>query len=201
MAKLLFRYGAMGCGKTRDLIKVWHNYQEKGKQVIIIKPGSDTKGDNLIISRDNSSLNTNYLISESDNIYHIISNHIIENNLDCILVDEAQFLTRNHIEQLTDIADFLNIPVICYGLRADFQDNLFPGSTALFALADAIEEMNTICACGEEATRNVRFTNGVPSFEGEQIAIDGEDLVTYESMCRKCRKKLVKSLSKNINLK
>lgn len=192
MAKLYFRYGAMGCGKTRDLMKVWYNYKEKGKDAIIIKPGIDTKGDDKVVSRDKSELKTNYIISKDDNIYDIICRHIKKHNLNCILVDEAQFLERHHVEELTDICDDLDIVVMCYGLRADFLDNLFPGSAALFAYADVIEEMKTICECMDGATRNVRFVNGKPVFEGEQVAIDGEDEVTYESMCRKCRKKLLK---------
>ena len=196
MAKLYFRYGAMGCGKTRDIIKVWYNYKEKGKDAIIIKPGIDTKGNNKIVSRDKSELNTNYLINKDDNIYDIITKHIIKYNLDCILVDEAQFLEKHHVEELTDICDVLDITVMCYGLRADFQDNLFPGSAALFAYADVIEEMKTICECMDGATRNVRFVNGKPVFSGKQIAIDGKDEVTYVSMCRKCRKKLLKDYNK-----
>lgn len=197
MAKLYFRYGAMGCGKTRDIMKVWYNYNEKGKNAIIIKPGIDTKGDNKIVSRDSSERIVDYIIRSNDNIYDIINKHRKEYNLDCILVDEAQFLTRKNVEELTDITDELNVPVICYGLRADFQDNLFPGSEALFIYADVIEEMKTICQCLDGATRNVRFINGEVIFEGEQVAIDGEDKVTYESMCRSCRKKLVKTKNKN----
>lgn len=197
MAKLYFRYGAMGCGKTRDIIKVWYNYREKGKEAIIIKPGIDTKGNDKIVSRDNSELNTNYIIKPDDNIYEIISKHKTKYNLDCVLVDEAQFLSRKHVIELTDIVDELNIPVICYGLRADFQDNLFPGSEALFIYADSLEEMKTICECSEGATRNVRFLDGVPVFEGEQVAIDGEGKTTYVSMCRKCRKKLVKKINRD----
>ena len=197
MAKLYFRYGAMGCGKTRDIIKVWYNYKEKDKEAIIIKPAIDTKGDDKIVSRDNTELKTNYIIKSEDNIYDIISKHISKYNLDCILVDEAQFLERHHVEELTDICDDLDITVMCYGLRADFMDNLFPGSNALFAYADVIEEMKTICNCMDGATRNVRFVNGLPVFIGEQVAIDGKDKVTYESMCRSCRKKLVKKMNKD----
>ena len=197
MAKLYFRYGAMGCGKTRDIIKVWYNYKEKGKNAIIIKPGIDTKGNDKIVSRDSSELDTNYIIKKDDNIYDIICKHITKYNLDCILVDEAQFLERHHVEELTDICDDLDITVMCYGLRADFLDNLFPGSAALFAYADVIEEMKTICECMDGATRNVRFINGQPVFEGEQVAIDGEDKVTYVSMCRSCRKKLVRKMNKD----
>lgn len=198
MAKLYFNFGAMGCGKTRDLMKVWYNYQEKGKSAIIIKPGEDTKGNNKVVSRDHGQLLTDYIIKENDNIYLTIVKHCIDYNLDCILVDEAQFLKRHHIEELTHIVDELDIPVICFGLRADFQDNLFPGSEALFIYADVINEMKTICECGEGATRNVRFVNGQPVFEGSQIAIDGEADVTYVSMCRKCRKKLVKEIKMRV---
>ena len=196
MAKLYFRYGAMGCGKTRDIIKVWYNYKEKGKDAIIIKPAIDTKGNDKIVSRDNSELKTDYIINNEANIYDIITKHIINYNLDCILVDEAQFLTRKHVEEITDIVDVLDIPVICYGLRADFQDNLFPGSEALFIYADNIEEMKTICECGDGATRNVRFIDGEVVFSGDQVAIDGVGQTTYESMCRNCRKKLVKKKNK-----
>jgi len=198
MAKLYFNFGAMGCGKTRDLMKVWYNYQEKNKNAIIIKPGDDTKGNDKVVSRDNGQLASDYIIKDTDNIYMIIVNHCLEYNLDCILVDEAQFLQRHHIEQLTHVVDELDIPVICFGLRADFQDKLFPGSAALFVYADVINEMKTICECGEGASRNVRFVNGQPIFEGEQIAIDGEADVTYVSMCRKCRKKLVKEIKNKV---
>ena len=196
MAKLYFRYGAMGCGKTRDIIKVWYNYHEKGKEAIIIKPKIDRKGNDTITSRDKSTLKTNYLIASRDNVYDIICKHKYKFNLDCVLVDEAQFLLKHHVRELVDVVDELDVPVICYGLRADFQDNLFPGSAALFSYADIIEEMKTICDCGEGATRNVRFVNGKVVFDGEQVAIDGMDKVTYVSMCRKCRNKLEKEVNK-----
>lgn len=199
MAKLYFRYGAMGCGKTRDIIKVWYNYNEKHRNAIIIKPKMDAKGNDSILSRDKSTLKTNYLINSKDNIYDIICKHRFKYNLDCVLVDEAQFLERHHIRELADVVDELNIPVICYGLRADFQDNLFEGSAALFAYADVIEEMKTICDCGEGATRNVRYINGKATFDGKQVAIDGMENVTYTSMCRKCRNKLEKDNNKNKN--
>lgn len=197
MAKLYFNFGAMGCGKTRDLIKVWYNYKEKGKNAIIIKPETDKKGNEKVISRDNGELKTDFLIKANDNIYNIIASYTIEYNLDCVLVDEAQFLEKHHIEELTNIVDELKIPVICYGLRADFQDKLFPGSEALFIHADILTEMKTICECGEGATRNIRFVNGAPIFKGEQVAIDGKDDITYVSMCRKCRKKLIKTINTN----
>ena len=107
MASLYFRYGAMGCGKTRDLMKVWYNYNEKGKTAIIIKPAIDTKANSSVSSRDGSNHEVDYLIKKRDNIYKIISKHILSNNLDCILVDEAQFLERHHVEELTDVVDLL----------------------------------------------------------------------------------------------
>ena len=196
MAKLYFRYGAMGCGKTRDLIKVWYNYKENGKNAIIVKPSVDTKAGINISSRDGMEHKVDLLIGKRDNVYKIISKFILTNNLDCILVDEAQFLERKHVEQFADIVDYLNIPVICYGLRADFKNNLFVGSHALFIYADVIEEMKTICRCLKNATRNVRFVNGKIALEGGQIAIDGEDKVTYEPMCRKCQKEALNDARK-----
>ena len=148
MAKLYFRYGAMGCGKTRDIMKVWHNYDEKGKRAIIIKPGVDTKGNDKIVSRDNSELKVDFLVGKEVNIYTLISGYIVDNNLNCILVDEAQFLEPHQVEELTDICDLLDITVMCYGLRSDFQNKLFPGSASLFVYANEIEEIKTIFQCG-----------------------------------------------------
>lgn len=196
MAKFYFRYGAMGCGKTRDLLKVWHSYTEKGKEAIIIKPAIDTKGGDTVISRDNNGMKADYVIDKDDNIYDIISRHIIDYNLDCVLVDEAQFLSSDHVMQLADVVDNLGITVICYGLMTDFLENFFPGSEKLFAQADIREEMKAICECGEAATRNVRFQGGMPIFTGSQVAIDGEGEITYKSMCRSCRKKLVKKMNR-----
>ncbi len=191
MAKLYFRYGAMGSGKTRDLIRTWYNYAERDMKAVIIKAQKDTKGDDKIQSRALEELKVDFLIAPTDNIYMLISTYLIEHNLDCILVDEAQFLTPKNIEELSDIVDNYDIPVICYGLRTDFQTKLFPGSMRLLELADSIEEAKTICACGKKATMNVRFIDEKPVFEGEQVAIDGKD-AQYKSMCRKCRKKLLK---------
>ena len=189
MAKLYFRYGAMGCGKTRDLIKTWYNYNNLGRNAIILKPIVDTKADDKIQTRAMEEIKVDFLIKEEDNIYQIISNYIINNNLDCILVDEAQFLSKDNIDSLSDVVDILDIPVICYGLRADFRQELFTGSKRLFEIADSIEEMKTICKCGKKATNNVRFIGDEVIFEGEQIAIDGID-ASYKAMCRKCLKKI-----------
>lgn len=192
MAKLYFRYGAMGSGKTRDLLKTHYNYIERNMNTMIIKPMVDTKGGYTIIARDNSSLKVDYLVDKQANIYNFISDHLVNSNLHCILIDEAQFLEAHHIDELTEIVDILDIPVICYGLRADFQSQLFTGSKRLFEVADSIEEIKTICDCGKKAIYNIRFINGEATFNGNQVAIDGENKVTYKSLCRKCTKKLQK---------
>lgn len=190
MAKLYFRYGAMSSGKTLDLLKVYYNYKEKGMSTLVLKPLVDTKGDSDVISRVGSRLRVNYLVDDDDNIYDIVQNEILKKKISCILVDEAQFLVKKHVDQLSDVVDLLDIPVICYGLRADFRGNLFEGSKRLFEVADSIEELKTVCDCGKKAIWNVRYVNDVITFKGSQIAIDNTDNVTYKSMCRKCMKKL-----------
>ncbi len=195
-AKLYFRYGVMGAGKTRDLQKNYYSYKEDGKEVVIMKPMIDTKGNNNIIARDNQKNKVDFAISKTDNIYLIVANYIIEHNLDYILVDEAQFLEPNQILELADIVDYLNIPVICYGIRTDFKNKLFPGGEELFAIADVREEIVKTCSCGRPSICNIRFDKDENAiFEGDQVAIDGEEY-TYKSMCRKCAKKLKKK--KNI---
>ena len=135
MAKLYFKFGAMKCGKTRDLIKTWYNYNEKDMTVIIMKPGDDKKAGGNIQSRANEELKADYVVPKEINIYDLIANHLIDNNLDCILVDEAQFLTSRQVDELSDVVDNFDIPVLCYGLRADAFSNLFPGSKRLFEVA------------------------------------------------------------------
>lgn len=188
-SKLRFNYGAMGCGKTRELLKVWYSKREDGFNVIIIKPSKDKKGDNCIVSRDNGKVKADFLIGDNENIYNIISMYLVDNNLDSILVDEAQFLSRENVDQLSDIVDILNIDVICYGLLTDFQSNLFEGSKRLLELSDNTKEMERQCRCGNKKAFNARFIDGEFVFEGDQVAIDGVD-ASYEALCRKCYKKL-----------
>lgn len=196
MAKLYFKFGAMKCGKTRDLIKTWYNYKEKGMNVIIMKPGDDKKAGENIQSRANEELKADFIVPKDKNIYDLISNYLVENNLDCILIDEAQFLTEKQVDELSDIVDNFKIPVLCYGLRADAFTHLFTGSKRLFEVADAFEELKAVCKCGEKATHNLRLDriNGelVPIFSGPQIAIDGIDS-EYDSVCRPCYKTLRRS--------
>jgi len=196
MAKVYFRYGTMSSGKTMDLLKTYYNYKERSLNTIIIKPKIDTKGGQNVISRNGSKIPVDFLASSTDDIFEYVSNLLLKRHFHCILVDEAQFLTKEQVDDLGDIADMLDIPVICYGLRVDFQDNLFPGSKRLFEIADTIEEMKTICMCGKKATMVVRYKDGKPVFNGEQVAIDGVGNITYESVCRKCKRILEKSIKK-----
>lgn len=186
-AYLKFCYGAMGCGKTRKLQGDYYSKLEDGFEVIVIKPIIDKKGDSNTLARDGGKIDTSFLIRKEDNIYINIANYLINHNLDFILVDEAQFLEAHHVEELADIVDILGISVICYGLRTDFKGYLFEGSKRLFEMADPLEAIVRQCSCGNNKIYNMRLYDGVPVFEGEQIAIDGIE-ATYESVCRKCYK-------------
>ncbi len=187
MAKLYFRYGAMNSGKTLDIIKTDRNYKEKNMNTLVIKAILDKKGDDNIISRVGFERKVDLLVSDKDNIKDLIIDYLNKEVISCILVDEAQFLSSKQIDELSDIVDFYKIPVICYGLRTDFQSNLFPGSKRLMELADSLEEIKTICRCGTKAIMNTRKNKDEYIFEGKQIAIDGID-ASYESLCRKCYK-------------
>ena len=187
MAKLYFRYGAMNSGKSTLLLQTAHNYQERGMNVILMKPSKDKKADECIESRLGVNRKVDYLIDESDSIIEIVSK--LE-NVACILVDEAQFLNPNQVDELLRVTTDYDIPVICYGLRTDFKTNGFPGSIRLLEIAHSIEEMKTICRCGNKATFNARFVNNKLTIDGDQVAIDGFDSVTYESMCPKCYYKI-----------
>lgn len=199
MAKLYFKFGAMKCGKTTDIIKTYYNYKEKGMNVLIMKPGDDKKAGSKIQSRSGAELDTDYVVNTDVDVYNLIAYHLINNNLDCIIVDEAQFLTPIQVDQLSNVVDSFNIPVLCYGLRADAFTKLFPGSKRLFEVADVMEELKAICKCGSKATYNLRLNriDGelIPVFEGEQISIDGID-AEYDSVCRPCYKKLRREYGK-----
>lgn len=187
MSKLYFRYGAMNCGKSTNLLQVAYNYEERGMKVIIIKPKSDTKGGNKVVSRLGVTKEVDLLISEDMNIYTEVENLVeISCKIDCILVDEAQFLKSKHIDQLFEIAVLMDIPVICYGLRTDFQMNGFEGSSRLLLLAHSVEELKNICHCGKKALLNGRMINGKYVFEGKQVVIDKQDNVEYHALCPKC---------------
>lgn len=199
MAKLYFKYGAMKSGKTTDIIKTYYNYKEKGMNVLIMKPGDDKKAGSNIQSRSGAELNADYVVPSNIDVYQLITYHLIDNNVDVIIVDEAQFLTPKQVDELSEIVDQFDIPVLCYGLRADAFSNMFPGSQRLFEIADKIEELKAICKCGKKATFNLRLNkiDGelIPVFEGEQVSIDGID-AEYDSVCRPCYKKLRREYGK-----
>ena len=181
----------MNCGKTTALLQTAHNYSESGQKAIIIKPAVDTKMKSCVTSRLGISREVDLLVGENDNLFE----HFEENGqgLDCILVDEVQFLTVAQIEELYRVAVVLNIPVICYGLRADFRMDGFPASSRLLELAHSITEMKNVCACGKKATCNLRLVNNVPVFKGNQIEIDDSDFISYKAVCSECYERLKSS--------
>lgn len=175
MAKLYFRYGAMGSSKTANAIMVRHNYMERGQTVLMLKPRLDNRdGERMIGSRCGLRCECHFV--EDIELYDVKS-------FDCVIVDEAQFLTKAQVERLVRLVDEENVPVIAYGLRCDFQGNFFEGSQWLMAWADTIEEVKTICWCGKKATCNARVVDGRVVKEGEQIVLGGSE--SYVSLCRK----------------
>ena len=187
MSKLYFRYGAMNSGKSTHLMQVAHNYEERGMRGILIKPSTDKKGGDKLVSRLGVERKVDILCEKKMDIYEEIKKwQEVKFKIDCILVDEVQFMTKEQVDQLFKIAVVLDIPVICYGLRTDFMMEGFEGSTRLLLLAHSIEEMKTICKCGRKAILNGRKINDEFVFEGEQVAIDNIDNVQYESLCGHC---------------
>lgn len=184
MSKLYFRYGAMNSGKTTLLLQVAHNYEERDMKVVILKPGIDTKGNDKIVTRIGLKRKVDHLIANDEKLSIYLNT--LKDDIACILVDEAQFLTRDQVDELFMYAKLKNKPVICYGLRSDFKSMAFPGSLRLFEVADVMEELITICRCGKRAKFNGRIINGEFTSSGEQVAIDGENEVEYESLCGKC---------------
>lgn len=185
MSKLYFRYGAMNCGKTTLLMQVAHNYEERGMNVAIIKPAIDTKGNEKIVSRIGLERKVDFLIKKKENIEKLLEKIAIK-KMQCILVDEAQFLEKKQIESLFIFTKKYNIPVICYGLKNDFKTKMFEGSKRLFELADSIEELNTICRCGKKAKFNARKVHSEFVNKGNQVEVDNQCKIEYESLCGKC---------------
>jgi thymidine kinase len=179
MAQLYFKYGAMGASKTANVLMARFNYEERGQQTLLVKPRMDTRdGDHMVASR----IGLSYPCIYFDELKQLTIMELQQNA--CIFVDEAQFLTREEVMHLVYLVDDLEIPVICYGLRADFKGELFPGSEALLAWADKLEEMKTICWCGRKATFNARFdSTGKVLKEGEQVVLGAND--QYIGLCRK----------------
>ena len=178
MAQLYFKYGAMGSSKTANALMTRFNYEERGQKTLLVKPRLDTRdGDHMVVSR----IGLTYPCIYFDEMQQLSVMELQQNA--CVIVDEAQFLTREEVMYLVGLVDDLGIPVICYGLRADFKGDLFPGSEALLVMADKIEEVKTICWCGKKAICNARVYNGQVVREGDQILLGGNS--QYVSLCRK----------------
>ncbi len=188
MAKLYFKYGAMGSSKTAQALITKFNYEERGMSVWLIKPSTDDRdGANMIRSRIGLESEAEIIGPDDD----ICSLYYPRGRKDVIISDESQFFTPQHIEQLRKLVDEEDIPVLCFGLRTDFQTKLFPGSQRLFELADSITEIKTICACGSKATVNARIgADGMIVTEGAQVMLGGND--SYVAMCHACWKKRIK---------
>ena len=179
MAKLYFRYGVMGSSKSANALMVRYNYEERGQRALMVKPAVDKRDGERVVG---SRIGLTYPCIWFEELEQMAAEEV--RSYQCVIVDEAQFLTRAQVEFLTHIVDELNVPVICYGLRADFKGDLFPGSQALLAWADIIEEVKTICWCGKKATCNARFDeNGVVLKEGEQVVLGAND--RYIGLCRR----------------
>lgn len=183
MAKLHFKYGAMNSGKSDTLIKTAYNYEERGLNVIVVKPEVDSRGGEYVTARGGHSRRVDIHANETVDLAAVIAEEV---DVSCVLVDEAQFLTEPQVGQLYYVAKLHNISVICYGLRADFLTELFPGSKRLLEIADNIEKLPTMCFCGSQAEFNTRKLNGTYVFVGDQVAIEGEGTVEYDSLCGSC---------------
>ena len=185
MSKLYFRYGAMNCGKSSALMQVAHNYNENDMKVVVIKSSIDTKGEDYLESRIGLKRKVDILLDKDKSLEDYYDEW--NKDISCILVDEAQFLTQKQVEELWVASKMLDIPVICYGLKTDFKSNLFEGSKRLIELSDELEELTTICSCGEKAKFNARYIDGEFALEGDEVLIDGsQENVEYKPMCGKC---------------
>ena len=185
MAKLYFYYSAMNAGKSTVLLQSSHNYHERGMKTLLLTPAINQRdGMGKIASRIGLTKDAESFQQEDD-LRLLIDRTHEQAPIACVLIDEAQFLTRPQVEQLAKVADQAGIPVLCYGIRTDFKGNLFPGSAALLGWADNLIELKTICHCGRKATMNLRTdAEGEPIKEGEQVEIGGNE--RYVAMCRKC---------------
>jgi thymidine kinase len=183
MAKLYFKYGAMGSSKTAQALITKYNYEENDLKVWLIKPSADTRdGAQTLRSRIGLEAQVEVIAPEVDIYARFLGGKA--RRCDVIIVDECQFMTEKQIDQLRNIVNEHNIPVICFGLRTDFQTRLFPGSRRLMELADCIEEIKTMCDCGSKATVNARINDGYIVTEGAQVVLGGND--SYIAMCHKC---------------
>ena len=183
MAKLYFKYGAMGSSKTAQALITKYNYEENDMSVWLMKPGTDTRdGKNVVRSRIGLEADAQVIAPDMD-VYEIYKAQY-DGKVDAVIVDECQFFTVDQINQLRAIVDDFNVPVMCFGLRTDFLTRLFPGSMRLMEIADVIQEVKTICDCGTKATVNARVSDGYIVTEGDQVFLGGND--AYIAMCHRC---------------
>lgn len=183
MAKLYFKYGAMGCSKTAQALITKFNYEERGMKVLLMKPSADNR-DGVSIAKSRIGLSSEALsVKPSQDLYALYKDNYADCNV--IIVDECQFLTPEQVDNLSNIVIDFNIPVLCFGLATDFLTHLFPGSRRLFELAESISEIKSVCRCGNKATVNARLDDdGNVVYSGEQVVIGGNN--RYVAMCRKC---------------
>ncbi|NLB24386.1 MAG: thymidine kinase [Clostridiales bacterium] len=183
MAQLYYRYSTMNAGKSIELIKVAHNYEERGKKVLALMPGVDNRyGVGLITSRIGIQREATVVNDDTD-ILALFLKENKEGKIHCVLVDECQFLRKHHVQELVEIVDSLDVPVLAYGLKNDFRNELFEGSYYMLVYADKIEEIKTICWCGRNATMVARVVDGKFVKQGVQIVVGGSEM--YVSLCRK----------------
>ncbi|MCG7330730.1 MULTISPECIES: thymidine kinase [Streptococcus] len=182
MAQLYYKYGTMNSGKTIEILKVAHNYEEQGKSVVIMTSAVDTRDGFGVVSSRIGMKRSAMAIEDQTDIFGYIQS--LPEKPYCVLIDEAQFLKRHHVYDLARVVDELDVPVMAFGLKNDFRNELFEGSKHLLLLADKIDEIKTICQyCSKKATMVLRTDNGKPVYDGEQIKIGGHE--TYISVCRK----------------
>lgn len=183
MAQLYYRYSTMNAGKSIELIKVAYNYEERGKRVLVLTPSVDDRfGVGVIASRIGVTREA-VAVNDDTNILGLFMMENKRSPIDCVLVDECQFLKKHHVQELVEIVDSCDVPVLAYGLKNDFKNELFEGSYYMLVYADKIEEIKTICWCGRKATMVARLVDGKFVKTGEQIVVGGNDM--YISLCRK----------------
>ena len=186
MANLEYRYGPMNSGKSMAVLQMAYNYEENNKKVILVKSVVDTKGGDYLVSRIGPKRKIGIKLDKNESLLDDKYITLIS-NMDAILVDEAQFLTKKQVEDLWFIAKEKNIPVICFGLKTNFKSEFFEGSKRLFELSDKFKELETICSCGTKARFNARKVNGKFTKDGKEVQIDGaKDTVEYVPLCGKC---------------
>ena len=183
MAQLYYRYSTMNAGKSIELIKVAYNYEERGKHVMTLSPAIDDRyGVGVITSRIGIQREA-MVVNDDTNILELFMRENEKNTIDCVLIDECQFLKKHHVQELVEIVDSCGVPVLAYVLKNDFRNELFEGSYYMLIYADKIEEIKTICWCGRKATMVARIVDGQFVKQGQQIVVGGNDM--YVSLCRK----------------